>query len=236
MDIIFFDPESGINSCFYRKHNQHAFKTGENHVAKIVLDKYPLILPHRPMQIENMTGKFNDFLRVNDILPLMSKNKLHHHQMFHVMGTLTILKKVVYFKGCKGLQNLQNIARDIGLIDMSGTVYMVLLSGNLGIPVDVRIGCFLESQFVLDTGHAFVSRKRMFELHTTLFFDMVSWNSDLFPRFPNNHHPTKIFMTVSNKGCIILRMSFARQIWTLEQETACLRFGNMIMQIIQAKC
>jgi hypothetical protein len=235
MDIIFFEPENGLKRCFYRKHRCHSFIVGKEGVVRIEKDILPQTLPASRMEIENVAGKFNDFLRVQDIQQLIKKTR-RGKQLFHVYGTLNIINNTVHFKGCRGLSQIHCIARDIGLLDFSARVYMALITGNLGFPVDVRDGSYLEHMLCFASGGSFVSRPRIIDLHTMVYFEMQSWSETYFPEVPRSNRPTKILVSVSSRGTIIVRLSYPRILWSAMAEHHCEKISQWILTQIQSFC
>lgn len=240
MDIIQFGPDSDINGCFYRKKGTHAFQIGQDGVSDILtMDCKDGSIPYQAITIDNMAGKFKDFLRCTDIHPLVFSTShfvVKTKQIFHLHGTLTLHNQVVHFKGCRGLQSLQDVATDIGLIESDGFVYMALMTGNLGHPVDVRFGCYIERYFYSHMKPCIRPRIRIIDLHPVVYLETRQWDTSIMPDIPSHVRPVKAVCSISNRGTVIIRCTWKKLLWTLDTEHHVLRFGQWFMDQIQACC
>jgi hypothetical protein len=240
MDIIKFSPGSIIDGCFYRKQGCHAFQIGHDSVAEIIsIECKDGTIPYQPIAIDNMAGKFKDFLRCTDIHPLVfsaSHFVTKTRQIYHLHGTLTLHNQVVHFKGCRGLQSLQDIAADIGLCEADGYVYMTLMTGNLGHQVDVRFGCYIERYFQGNMKGCIRPRIRIIDLHPVVYLETRHWDTSVLPDIPENMRPVKTVCSVSNRGTVIIRCTWKKLLWTQDTEHHVLRFGQWLMDTINLCC
>lgn len=202
---------------------------------------YPQIFPFQPVRIENMAGNFKYAFRTRDLDLVTFKTKqlfssTTSKQIFHMDGTLSIYKNFVHFKGCSGMDSLQRIQRDIGLESSACQVYMALMTGNVGCPVDVNFGCYIERFFLYNFQKCFFPRIRIIDLHPVIYLEMSQWAPSIFPDIPVEHRPSRMVVTVSHKGTVIFRLTWKRVPWNMAIEKSSISFCQWILDRIKECC
>jgi hypothetical protein len=242
MDIItLHDPEYG-RRVLYRKSSEHTFHKDTENVLQIIHDQDELVFPYKAMTIDNITGKFKDFLRKNqlayDLAPLMflKRNKSRtFYQIYHIEATLTIHKDIVHFKGCNSTHALDVIADDIGLYHNQTSVYMVLLTGNLGRNVDVSFGCYIE-RIVSKSFTCVFPRVRIIDIHSVIYLEVTQWNTKELVELDPRIHPVKVLITISSRGSVVQRFTWKNIHWDSTTEKEIVRIGQWWMDLIQSLC
>ena len=154
------------------------------------------------------------------------------HRLLHLEASLNVLEHVVHFKGATGHSALQDIACDIGLLHGEAEVFMVLVTGSLGFLVDVTIGCYIEQYFAKHFRGVFHPRLRIIDLHTVIYLECRNLH-DFFPEIHESLKPRKIIISISNRGSIIMRMTWRRVDWTQEAELMVLALAEKIASCIK---
>ena len=239
MDIIHCSNEICNKVVLFRKKNKHSFKPGADNVTKLQTSEYPIIFPYQPVRIDNMAGNFKYAFRTHDLGSITFPSKQLFSvskQIYHVDGTLSIFRNFVHFKGCSGIQSIQRIQRDIGLESSACLVYMALMTGNIGCPVDVNFGCYIERYFLYNFKKCFFPRIRVIDLHPVIYLEMNQWVEDVFPKMPVSFRPCRVVVTVSHRGTVIYRLTWKRVPWGEEIEQHAIQFCQWIMDCIKECC
>lgn len=237
MDAIHFDNQHII----FREQGTHTYQVGEGtNVIKITpIDRPASLFPYSPVRIDNMAGNFQNLFRTIDMDSVIFASRQSfqfNKQIYHIDATLNIHKRIVHFKGCCGMNALMRIQRDIGLHDASCRIYMCLITGNMGVLVDVNFGCYLERFFLYNFHKTFSPRIRVIDLHPVIYLEMNEWNTELFPEVPPEKRPTRMVVSVSHKGTVIFRLTWKNIIWDHPTEASMMRLCQWLMDLIKASC
>lgn len=235
MDIIFIQGQ--VPKTLFRVTGKHDFAMGKDEVQKIQTVVSKPILPFKPMSIENVAGKFLDFFRMRDLDSVLfrSKRRVSKH-FYHIEGTVTMHQCQVHFKGCSGVKSMERLADDLGLLHARANVFMVLMTGLVGTWVDISNGCYLERGFQSEFEGCFVPRLRVSESCSTVILDMVQWHETKFPPVAKELRPTRMVVSVSNRGTVIVRFAWPSIGWNSKTEELFQTVGQWVLETVRSMC
>ena len=239
MDVIEFSKDSERRGGYmYRKAGEHEFVEGQAAVVKVYNIGNVQAVPYRAVGIENLAGKFSGFVQTFGLEPLMFRSSTrfrYSQQIFHLDGTLNVYRGVVYFKGTDSLAGIRRIKRDIG-VSGHGKVFMALLTGALGVCVDVRIGCFLERVGSSIFGDSMRAWARIIDTHPVVYLEMTCFEHPLVKDFSRHLKLRRILVTVASNGMTIFRAACDHPAWTALTEKNLLRLCQRILESLRLYC
>ena len=239
MDVVVFSKEHERRGGYlYRPTGDHEFVEGEGGVVRVYSIGSVKTVPYRPAHIENLAGKYSGFVQTFGLEPVIFRSNTrfrNSQQLFHVDGTLNVYSGVVYFKGVNSLAGIRRIKKDVGVYGQ-GKVYMALLTGALGVEVDVRFGCFLERIGSSIFGHCMSAWSRVIDLHPVVYLEMTCFEHPLLKPFSRHLQLRRILVTVSSNGTVIFRVACKHMIWTRRSERNLLQLCQRVLESLRFYC
>lgn len=235
MDIIVF---SGRSNVLYRKHKEHEYETGKDGVVQLFYNAIELPYAQKPASIENLCGYFLATFNKKHYSQVMfegSKFFGKHTEIYHLNGTMQVYGSRVQVKGVRGYKSLMQMGLNLGLPDTTCKVHMAVFSLNIG----KRLQTYPGSLFERNMQNKFQSLRVVSQMFDTNLFTRLRikhFNVDEMPIMKKTYIPSSVDVRVSNKGGVLVRMSWKNIVWSEEIESNMSDFCNWLATVFVECC
>ena len=241
MDAIVLADSQGV---LYRAQGTHSFKPGE-HGVQSVGSFHPAESPpaSREVIIENISGRFDAPLDATPFASVLQRGRKcfgYHKELLHAEGTLYLYGGnpcSVHFKGCQGMVALEGIATSLALPTSAAKVHMGVFSARMGMLVNTSHCSYFEAM----VARRFRSIRvvgRMFDMNLMVRLRVQRFNAVDMPGLDAEPSltPSSIDITVSGRGTVLLRFSWAGCVWTRATEAQVVAFCEGLVETFRSCC
>lgn len=211
----------------------------DGEIQTIMLDERYAPYTSQAASIENLCGSFSEYVEGGDIMPVLitTHNRFgRQREVFNIHGNASIHFGKATFRGVRGAQGLEAMAKALALSNASNTVHMAVICGKIGKRVQVTSSGLLETILVNRFATNMRVIGRMYDHNNTVrlvvsrFEDGVETDHPVF-RLPRRYWPCKNDWAVTGRGTVMARFTWKRRMeWTPECETEILAIFNRVME------
>ena len=236
MDAIVFDRPREI---LYREHGEHAFAPGADRVRAV----HPRCLPPparaAPPCVENLCGRFRTYCEAAPLAQVQRRSGWlfgRPREMYHLDGNAYAYGGRAHFRACRGTDAIERLADALQLESPACVVTMCVVRFGLGRRVHTGQGCYLEARVqrdlpglrvccrMVDSNGAVKLRADRFGGADVPFFDAPETR------------PARADVTVSGRGVVVARLSWAACPWDRACEAHALAFCAWLRGALRDRC
>lgn len=158
-----------------------------------------------------------------------------HKEMYHVNGTMQVYGNRVQVKGVRGNRQLVQMGKMLGLCDTTCKVHMAVFSLNIGKRLQTSPGCLFERN-IHERFKSLRVVSQMFDMNLFTRLHINKFDEREMPMLRKEHVPSSVDVRVSNRGGVLIRMSWKNIVWSDEIEADTTRFCNWFSTVLDECC
>ena len=193
--------------------------------------KYTPYARSRP-EVQNLCGSFTAPLYLGCLQGAVMRNSTtfgYTKSLYHLHGNVTVHDMKASYMGCKGVRAITELARSLKMDTPRNKTHMAVFTFRLGKSAQCTRGGYVETMILRNHAGYMEAMSRGFEENNSTRFTVAYFKGlfDLSPALV----PTKNDWTLTCKGVVIGRMTWADMDWTEETERHLLSFCDKMFTI-----
>lgn len=187
----------------------------------------------RPARFENVCGQYLAKVHYPAVASAVVDSRSFfgvQKEMYHTEGAVTLNGRTATYKGCRGHQSIGRLARALCLHGAESRVHMAILSGTTGTPTEVRQEGYLEIRLWPCVQEGLVRVEPPFEQTNSLRLSITRFEGEF--ALPEAIRPVTNDWTVTLRGAVIARMTWAGLEWRQETEDALAAFADRVIAML----